>query len=464
MEKANIRRKRTFRGFKASPWTDALLNISKNVAEADSNTQSTKSCAKTQHRLCHVANEVEGPDDRAKGAAPTHSTSNARWEPEARQIWMMEVKARSRSNRLVPVIQNEGPKTGPFNPLPIESKGQVPNAFEFFRNVYAPIYAQSPGFRTCCQVMLQDAMLFEQMMGYVLVMQHMNKSPECRMSTPSLYHSNRSVMRLRQRLQSVDTDERTSDAVVMTILFLIAFYVTCGDFEPWSLHMKALRRITAVRGGLDKLGWEGFLATKVAQVEAAWSTFETRKIVDPHVESGLVYPEHPFDPSLCSQIAKFSTGFRELALQKRLCLQFIRTLEEVLRRMEDANNAPSAVAITSVMDSVICKPELTTLERVLAIAVISCCVFRARKREGVPPTVEIGIQLHARSFPQGRELYYGDAPQENALDWAALALKSTADKGTTAWTWANRRIITGNANLLEAERCKLEKKFLNIPV
>jgi hypothetical protein len=306
-------------------------------------------------------------------------------------------------------------------------------------------------------------MLFEQMTAYILVMQHMNKSPELRMSRPSLYHSNRSVMRLRQRLQSVDTDERTSDAVVMTILFLIAFYVTCGDFEPWSLHMKALRRITVVRGGLDKLGWEGFLATKVAQVEAAWSTFETRKIVDTHVESGLVYPEHPFEPSLCSQISKFSTGFRELALQQRFCVQFIRTLEEVLRRMEDADNAPSAVAIASVMDCVICKPELTTLERVLAIAVLSCCVFRARKREGIPPSVEMSMQLHARSFPPGRELYYGNTPQENALDWAALALRSTIGKGTTAWTWANRRITTGNASLLEAERCELEQKFLNIP-
>jgi len=440
-----------------------MLNISKNVVEVDSDTQSTQSCAKTQHQNCDVANEVEGPDGRAKGAAPTRRTSNAHWEPEARQTWMTDVKARSSSDKRVPGIQNEGPKAGPFNPLPIESKGQVPNAFEFFKDVYAPIYAKSSGFRTCCQAVLQDAMLFEQMMAYVLVMQHMDKSPELRMSTPSLYHSNRSVMRLRQRLQSVDTDEQTSDAVVMTILLLIAFYVTCGDFEPWSLHMKALRRVTVVRGGLDKLGWDGFLATKVAQVEAAWSTLETRKIVDTQVESGLVYPEHPFEPSLCSQIAKFSTGFRELALQQRLCVQFIRNLEEVLRRMEDANNAPSAVAITSVMDSVICKPELTTLERILAIAVISCCVFRARNREGIPPTVEISMQLHARSFPPGRELCYGNSPQENALDWAALALRSTTGKGTTAWTWANRRITTGNASLLEAERCKLEEKFLNIP-
>jgi hypothetical protein len=250
----------------------------------------------------------------------------------------------------------------------------------------------------------------------------------------------------------------------MTILLLIAFYVTCGDLEPWSLHMKALRRVTAVRGGSENLGWEGFIHTKVCQIEAAWTTFEARKTDVQQTDTELTYPAHPFSPALCHQISKLPTGFQELALRHRLSLQFISVLRDVLHRMED-DKAPSSVAVTSIMEDVITHPELTALERALAIAVISCCVAKARTREGVPPSVEISRQLHARSFPFGRGMYNEGSLEEASFDWAALVLRATTNKDSTAWNWADQRINSGSTGLaLGARSTSLQKDFLEIPV
>jgi hypothetical protein len=291
----------------------------------------------------------------------------------------------------------------------------------------------------------------------------MDKAPEHRMTFASLRHSNRSVEQLRQRLEASHIEDRTSDAVIMTIVLLVAFHVTCGDLEPWSLHMKALRRIGAVRGGYDKLGWDGFIYTKVSQVEAAWTTFEARKTDVKQVETGLTYPKHPFSPALCYQISKLPSSFRELALRRRLSLQFIDVMEEALRRMKD-ENAPSAVAVSSIMDYVMTQPEVTLLERVLTTTVISCCAFRAKAREGTPPSVEIARQLHARSFPLRRGTYIEGSPEEDALDWAALALRATTNKDSPTWNWANQRINSDSAGpVLESKISELQEKFLAIP-
>ena len=227
--------------------------------------------------------------------------------------------------------------------------------------------------------------------------------------------------------------------------------------------MKALRRVTAVRGGSDKLGWEGFIHTKVSQVEAAWTTFEARKTDVKQAETGLKYPDHPFSPALCYQISKLPSSFRELALRRRLSLQFIGVMEETLHRMKD-NNATSSVAIISIMDHFITRPEVTSLERILAITVISCCAFKAKAREGISPSVEIARQLHARSFPSGRGMYSEGSPEEDSLDWAALVLRATTNRDSTTWNWANQRINSGSAGLvLGSNVSELQEKFLVIP-
>lgn len=227
--------------------------------------------------------------------------------------------------------------------------------------------------------------------------------------------------------------------------------------------MKALRRITELRGGSDKLGWEGYIYTKMSQVEAAWTTFEARKTEARQAETRLTYPNHPFSPALCYQISKLPSRFRELALRCRLSLQFIGAMGEILHRMKDSN-VPSSIAIISIMEHVISRPEVTSLERILAIALISCCAFKAKAREGIPPSVEMSRQQHARSFPPGRGMYSEGSPEADALDWAALALRATTTRDSDAWNWADQRIKSGSAGLvLVTNISELQEKFLVIP-
>ena len=75
-----------------------------------------------------------------------------------------------------------------------------------------------------------------------------------------LYHLNRSLVRLRDRLQ---TD--TSDALVMTIIVLAKTFLTCGEYKAAGIHIKALKRVVVLRGGYDKLGWDGFVGLKAQQ-------------------------------------------------------------------------------------------------------------------------------------------------------------------------------------------------------
>jgi hypothetical protein len=101
-------------------------------------------------------------------------------------------------------LLQEEPGPLPFSSIPIDSTSHITGAFKFFKHGYLPVVLKlqlsslNASFRTCCQVILQDAMVFEQMMAYFLVLRNMNPPPNERLTASTLYHSNRSVSLLRQ--------------------------------------------------------------------------------------------------------------------------------------------------------------------------------------------------------------------------------------------------------------------------
>ena len=62
-----------------------------------------------------------------------------------------------------------------------------------------------------------------------------------------------------------------------------------------------------------------------------WAYHENKKLTISTTESSIKikYPEHPFPPDLCIEIAKLPEGFRELALSATLSLQIIHLLSNV---------------------------------------------------------------------------------------------------------------------------------------
>lgn len=166
------------------------------------------------------------------------------------------------------------PATDFFSRLPIKNHGQVQTAYEFFVHAYAPLitksFASQPngeslssGFKTYMQVLLQDEMVFEQMMACSLTIQSADEDFRIHMVPQILYHSNRSVRHLRERLQS--DSEGSSPAVLMTIITLATTYIWCGEHDSVDAHVRALQHIVALRGGYSNLGWGGLIESRAKQ-------------------------------------------------------------------------------------------------------------------------------------------------------------------------------------------------------
>jgi hypothetical protein len=361
-------------------------------------------------------------------------------------------------------IMYQSPKAGPFTSLPIRCKGQVSVAYEFYKTVYIPTSTAVAGYNTYCQLMLQDPMLFEQMVAFSLVIQQLDKPALQRATAPILYHLNKSIVYLRHRLSDPRLEHRLSDEVVAAIVNHAFIQILCGDFESMGLHVQALRNTTHVRGGADNLGLNGYLKSRAYQVEAVWSIWDYRRQnALPDRVGTLVYSHHSFSPVLCSQIAAMPSGFRELTLKRRLSCQTIDVLGKMLDRLQHEDPPPRSTAIFSHMDDIRCRADLTSLELVLFISVLCWSVALTRAREVPAPSVGISIQLHARSFPANRGVHGDGSSEKDAFDWAALVLCSTTDKGSTTSDWACRWLKSGGGPLpTESTHPRLREKFLDL--
>lgn len=391
-------------------------------------------------------------DSSSEGTASSDSTFESTEADPYATFWLLHGNPR-------PLISSS---------IPIENTESITIAYEFFKHIWIPVKEKSLKsstlnvFRARCQVALQDEMLFEQMMAYSLLMQNMDKPPKQRMTASILKHSNRSLMRLRQRLQSSTSDAYLNDAVIQTIVLLIALHHTCADFEPLSFHLQALHELINLSVGKRKLEWNGFVEHEVNLLDIDWNTsVALYQPVQKHEQYSLTYPDYPFSSTTCHTITKFPPGFCELALRCKLSLQFMQVLEGVLDIFHARDISKKVSSAHGTIDDLVTNPEISMLERVLAVALLVCCLSAIYAQGDIPPIVALSIQAHARSFPTGRTISDGDSLEEKALDWAALALHSNTEEGSIAGTWANRRIhLTPEGYLTGSYQCQLQDSFL----
>lgn len=401
-----------------------------------------------------LQNDSRTHDDSLDGAASCHLAPARKASSLSALSWLL----------------HGGPRPLPFSSIPIESTRSATAAYEFWKHVWIPVKQKSLSpsafiiFRARIQVALQDEMLFDQMMAYSLLMQNMDKSPKQRMTASILHHSNRSLAQLRERLQSPNPGDRLSGAVIQTIVLLVALHHTCAEIEPLNMHLQALHHLIDLSVGQRKLEWKAFVEGEVKQLGIDWNTtVAVHQPASRREQCSPSYPEHPFDSILYHRIAQFNPGFCELALRSRLSLQFMLLLEGVLD-MAQEQHTPATVShcFYGTVDDLASNPELPTLERVLAVALLVCCLPAARMQGTIPPIVELSIQAHARSFPPGRTSACSESLEEEALDWAALVVCLNMQEGSIAWTWANKRIRLATGELFtKSYQRKLEKNFLS---
>lgn len=188
----------------------------------------------------------------------------------------------------------------------------------------------------------------------------------------------------------------------------------------------------------------------------AWSAHKRMQKNSPlygKTSSDLVYPKHPFPADLCLKLTSFPAGFRELALSKKLSIQSIDFVDLVLIAARDSGEVSSALSSTS--DELLGKPGLTTLERLVAIALGA---YNARQSSRPIPVFLVYLQEQVKILASKSDIYTCDP---DVLDWACLILRASTERNTGSWRWADSK-LQGN-DLSELRRKQLEEAFLPIP-
>lgn len=162
------------------------------------------------------------------------------------------------------------------------------------------------------------------------------------------------------------------------------------------------------------------------------------------------------------KVARLPIGLRKLVLRKKLSAQFIHALDGAENLLDQEEDDGSTFAIATSIDRLLKIPEVTYLERLLALTLLGYLLYS----KGNLKLTVIGLQAHVRLLPARRKAYVSSQLEEDALDWAALMLCATTVKGSDTWKWADRILNTDSIQftLMSEDRQKLlEEAFFKLP-
>jgi hypothetical protein len=168
-------------------------------------------------------------------------------------------------------IQIGGLRGDPLNMFPIPNRGHVAAAFDYFTEVYASIAIRADLLRTYMQTLLHDPMYFEQTIAFSAAKEFQQRETGGLMPRAVMHHFNNAIAHLRTRLSS---SEATSDIVILTILQQAGIQHMFGNHKPFGIHVQAVQKIVMLRGGLEHLGWDGYIASRVQHALAAWDNIQ----------------------------------------------------------------------------------------------------------------------------------------------------------------------------------------------
>jgi len=364
-------------------------------------------------------------------------------------------------------LQIGGLRTDPFKMYPIENDGQVAAAFDYCRitwrgdcsciaatNLLTDIVEYAPRavktaapydefFHFYVQTILHDAMLFEAMVTFCMALQvlHRGKKVDKRLSSAAVQHSVETMRKLRERLLG---PEGTSDVVINTIVLIAFATLWLGELHAFNVHITALSRIIALRGGEDALGYNGYIKSRWKFVEAKWEGLQLSRlpltqcsISRPDASEALVYPTHPYSSELCAQIVSLPSGIADVCMTGELSERFMSMLtlwhnsplhEARLGSLDHL--PPEAEVFLGSM------PSWTVSELLIAttIGAYSLCFTN-----GTGNTIP---QLHVQAqVQQLADDVDGLARcNENVVLWALLTIRAATERTTSSWRWANNSL------------------------
>ncbi|ETI28210.1 hypothetical protein G647_00659 [Cladophialophora carrionii CBS 160.54] len=237
-------------------------------------------------------------------------------------------------------VTSGGLRGDPFCAFPISADTNVLSAVDYFLQHYAPVHINPrkdhlgpadslPLSRKYFGLALENASMFELMVALSRASFDARQGNARGPTREVLVHYGKGIEALRLRMAKSSACD--DDATILSVMALLGIALIYGDFRSFETHLTGLRHLVDMRGGVDSLGWGGFIKNSITGLESLWAYHENKKLsiatTETHIK--LEYPKHPFPPELCVTIAKLPDGFRELALSATLSLQIIALLSNV---------------------------------------------------------------------------------------------------------------------------------------
>ncbi|ETI22463.1 hypothetical protein G647_06538 [Cladophialophora carrionii CBS 160.54] len=296
----------------------------------------------------------------------------------------------------------DGFRRDPFASFPVTQSGQVLWAADYFTRVYArdnaSLYSDEKGnwlLNRLFSLALQSDMLFE---AIILSMSRLHPAGQSAIVPGGVrfsYYRTSVISKLHRRLAV--KEKATDDITIHTIIALISADFFAGHDENAATHLKGLQAIVASRGGLEHGDFDRFTIYNLTGCHALCQFASERyrqcsaAAVKPQIE--LIYPEHPYSPSLCALIATLPVGFGDIAIDGRLSVQIIKLLARLASAAQDSPLRKD-VSVTEVnkigidLLSFMSQRSVTPLERSICVL---CFMFNIR--DGLQATRNKGQQI-----------------------------------------------------------------------
>ncbi|KAJ9609407.1 hypothetical protein H2200_005734 [Cladophialophora chaetospira] len=358
----------------------------------------------------------------------------------------------SEDQSVVFVVEDEDPfrtaigslRRDPFNSWPMENTGRVQLTVDYFTQVYAPMNAQnyrdSEGgnwlLSHLFKVALQADLLFESTVLFVWC-----QLPASRLGSSQEEHE-RMLMSVRgsvmKKLHHRLTVPKLSsdDVTIHTVLSLMAADFHRGQDDHVEVHREGLRRIVALRGGLEASDLPPQTRYSITATEMMCDYAIRRRGRSPKTnitpDKKLEYPTHPFPPALSKALSVLPPGFSDMALKTLLSYPVLKLLYQMTKIIEKGPaEFPKDTSIAVEMMRLSMESNATALEK--AVVTLSFVFGRLLTDK---TTKENRINSSTRTYRSMKEplsalaksiFGYEESAGQDFVAWAVFLLASVQE-------------------------------------
>ena len=386
-----------------------------------------------------VTNETDPYDASLNSSNVKHAGGRL---PVVREYGPNERRKRTPLDMIQPRGQTQIELLKPYSAL--HGTGEhVSRLLDYYLRHYGPIYAWRPEMigqrsvdsfsRDLFQFTLSDTVTLETILSSCQAQLEWRAVPVSQPSNIVMIPRTKALNALQQKLAKSCTDE----TVVASIIGLLTYDLTYGNWVSFEQNLKLLHNIINLRGGLDTLVFRDWVRYIMSWAELRWASHMAMLSSDKSDScnsTDLVYPTHPFTPDICLMISKLPIGLQELILAIPISIAVMRLMQSV---SEWSRRFTTAIASSAVSEISACSLEGIRLSalasRLLACSELSareyliCITFlayivsfdgtQARHPGGLEESMETLPNLMASIRPSGRV----------SLVWMALVLASAKD-------------------------------------